>query len=126
MRKIERLRIDALEACENRGHCMSTFTTYHGQKSARLAYCLDCGMRVDIDSSPPANGIDIGGEAVALNCPGAAYTVKEDRYGGVTLRQNETGFDVYFQGDEGQDFLHSIGSDERFLVLVAPDYFGGE
>ena len=30
--------------------------------------CVRCAMSVDVDIQPPANGIHIGGEAVALNC----------------------------------------------------------
>lgn len=30
--------------------------------------CIRCGLDVDCDTHPPANGIDIGGPAVALNC----------------------------------------------------------
>lgn len=31
--------------------------------------CQTCGAYVQVDSNPPPNGIDIGGNAVALNCP---------------------------------------------------------
>jgi len=40
-----------------------------GEWSGREATCTRCGMGAFIDPSPPANGIDIHGSAVALNCP---------------------------------------------------------
>jgi len=33
------------------------------------AFCIDCGAKVTVQVNPPANGIQIGGEAVALTCP---------------------------------------------------------
>lgn len=32
--------------------------------------CLNCGQSVRVNSQPTTNEIDIGGEAVALDCPG--------------------------------------------------------
>lgn len=32
--------------------------------------CIECGMYVNVDTSPPPNGIDIGGSAVAMTCEG--------------------------------------------------------
>ena len=31
--------------------------------------CTKCPAWVDLNTNPPANGIDIGGPAVALDCP---------------------------------------------------------
>lgn len=123
MRKIRRLRLEALEACAFRGHTMSNFVTYHNSPDNRFAYCIDCGMRVDINAKPAANGIDIGGEAVALTCTGPAYKVHEDRYGGCTLAECATGREMYFQGDDAEYFLQQIGADYQHLVNVAPEYF---
>ena len=33
------------------------------------AACSVCGMEVDVNTNPPPNGIDISGEAIALDCP---------------------------------------------------------
>jgi hypothetical protein len=30
--------------------------------------CIDCGMAVFVDTNPPPNGIDVSGQAVALQC----------------------------------------------------------
>ena len=72
MRKIERLRKEALESCEWRGHQMRKFE--RAQKWLRgsqngLSMCQTCGAWVVINANPAANDIDIGGPAVALICP---------------------------------------------------------
>ena len=66
MRTIERLRREALEGCSWRGHHMRPFARLG--KTSRNAICQTCHMEVVIDSKPAPNGIDIGGEAIALNC----------------------------------------------------------
>jgi hypothetical protein len=71
MRKYDRLKKEALEGCEWRGHHMNHFssaTIEYAHRKIGNSICKDCGMAVSIDTDPPANGIDIGGEAVALNC----------------------------------------------------------
>lgn len=70
MKKIERLRIEALESCNFRGHRMNSFSRKY--QHGRSSECRDCGMNVTIDDNPLPNGIDIGGEAVALHCTGVA------------------------------------------------------
>ena len=65
------LKEDALKACKNRGHKMNKFGfAVHaaGQGIYGGSYCLRCGKAVQIDTNPAPNGIEIGGEAVALNC----------------------------------------------------------
>lgn len=39
-----------------------------GTRYIQMAECRWCHAHVMLDTKPPANGIDIGGEAVALNC----------------------------------------------------------
>lgn len=68
MRKIERLRLEALKACRFRGHKMRRFRTSRWYPTMRYTTCTVCGMEVTIDSHPAPNGIEIGGEAVALDC----------------------------------------------------------
>ena len=70
MNKIVRLRREALASCNARGHTMSIFTHRIYGDSA-MANCMICGMKVYINANPPANGIDIHGEAVAIHCKGA-------------------------------------------------------
>ncbi len=66
MKKLERLRIRALESCKIKGHKMTRFASLHSR--AKVADCKICEMSVYINSAPAPNGIDIGGEAVALHC----------------------------------------------------------
>lgn len=68
MKKLERLKKQAVAACENRGHDMTRFRRDGYWTKCATASCRDCGMAVTVDAKPMANGIDIGGEAVALNC----------------------------------------------------------
>lgn len=66
MRKLERLRHEAEEACEFRGHVMKRFEHY--AKGRCLSTCKLCGKAVSVIVKPAPNEIDIGGEAVALQC----------------------------------------------------------
>lgn len=66
MRKLERLRKEALISCNSRGHKMNQFNrTYrHWWGSA----CSVCGKMVNLNDDPLPNEIAIGGSAVALSC----------------------------------------------------------
>jgi len=76
MRKYDRLRKEALEACKFRGHEMTRFdrtvcydlSTGETVRETGLSLCHVCGRAVMVDTRPLPNGIDISGEAVALNC----------------------------------------------------------
>ena len=73
----EKLRRSALESAAWRGHQMGRFEHYHGtwlgqrlpNRHAGTAKCKICGAYASFNTYPPPNGIDIGGDAVALNCP---------------------------------------------------------
>ena len=71
MKKIDRLKKEALEACEWRGHKMSNFKPGEYWANTRHAHCKNpgCQAEVWVDPHPQPNGIDIHGDAVALNCP---------------------------------------------------------
>jgi hypothetical protein len=62
----KKLLWDARGSAELRWHKLNKFkkTSNH----TWLAACKHCAMWVQVDTNPPANGIDIGGPAVALNC----------------------------------------------------------
>jgi len=66
MKKLERLRKEALESCKFRGHKMRPFdrTSRHWWYSE----CHICGKHVLVNDNPTPNGIEISGEAVALSC----------------------------------------------------------
>ena len=74
MTSLNKLKKEARESCEWREHKMGNFklipTTRYGVscKEKAEATCKACGMSVWVDTKPLPNGIDICGEAVALNC----------------------------------------------------------
>ena len=64
------LRMRAESACETRGHRLGKWDTRHGEsRSLANNECIGCGAWVQCNTRPQPNGIDIGGTAVALNCP---------------------------------------------------------
>jgi hypothetical protein len=66
MTKERRLKKEAMEACGFRGHEMERFTKL--EKGKFISRCIYCEKEVIITLKPLPNEIDIGGEAVALNC----------------------------------------------------------
>ncbi len=75
MRLETRLKQEAKESCEFRGHKMMPFVTLcrpnplmgvRGYVARSL--CAHCGKYVQIETRPAPNSIDIGGDALALNC----------------------------------------------------------
>lgn len=69
MTKLQRLKREAHDAATWRGHTMTRF-----QSLSRVywhAHCSQCGKYVQVTLHPRPNEIDIGGEAVALNCKGS-------------------------------------------------------
>lgn len=65
-RKFTELKRLARDAAQARGHDMGPFCPL--TTSAQESVCRDCGMTACVDVKPAANGIEIGGEALALNC----------------------------------------------------------
>lgn len=67
---IDQLTLEAAEACTNRGHVMGweEHSFKDDNASKRWAVCLHCSASVEVRTKPMANGIDIGGSAVAVNC----------------------------------------------------------
>lgn len=63
---MKELRESASESALWLGHEMGPweFLTDHSSE----ALCKECGKGVCVDTRPPLNGIDVGGEAVALGC----------------------------------------------------------
>lgn len=66
MTHINRLRLEALKACNGRGHKMSRFTRLASHTMESI--CRRCNRGVCLNTKPAPNEIDISGEAVALNC----------------------------------------------------------
>lgn len=67
MKKMEQLRIRALESCNFRGHKMKPFSRKY--RHWWSSECKTCKAIVNINDDPAPNGIDIGGTAVAMRCP---------------------------------------------------------
>ena len=65
MTKLDRLIREAKEGCTWRGHRMARFE--HNGNTAS-SDCIICKMGVTVRVKPMPNQIDIGGEAIALNC----------------------------------------------------------
>ncbi len=68
MTTIDRLKREAKAAADWRGHKMSKWYG-GGRSSEKFCECEVCHARAYVDANPPANGIDVAGRAVALNCP---------------------------------------------------------
>ena len=70
MKHLGQLRNEANKACKVRGHdTMEWSAPYHGEtRSRQCASCSMCGKEVQITMNPLPNEIEVGGEAVALNC----------------------------------------------------------
>lgn len=69
------LKREAAQAMITRGHKVGHWhsgTRYgHTVKDAAWTACEYCGLTAFVDAHPPPNGIEISGEAVALNCKDA-------------------------------------------------------
>ena len=67
-----KLKREALKSTRARGHKIHWAPPYHGElRSLQTGTCTraHCSAWVQTDTRPQPNGIDIGGPAVALNCP---------------------------------------------------------
>jgi len=72
--KLDELRKQATESCKARNHEMVWQPPrMHTNRILQTAYCRSCNRYVQIDTKPEPNGIDIGGDAVAENCPDFEY-----------------------------------------------------
>jgi hypothetical protein len=68
MSKLDALRGEAYESTTWRGHLIGPWTT--GDRKVSTSACLWCSRTVTVRTRPMPNEINIGGEAVALNCEG--------------------------------------------------------
>jgi len=69
MTKLHRLKQEARESAETRGHKLGRYVEKDG-KSA-LVFCTnkDCVAYAQVKVNPLPNEIEIGGTALALHCP---------------------------------------------------------
>ena len=68
MNTLTELMDNAADAASFRGHALLVWDEPHDGDQRANGACARCGAQVSVDLSPPANGIDIGGPAVALSC----------------------------------------------------------
>jgi hypothetical protein len=68
MTKMDRLKKSARESFRFRGHKGTPWISV-GRGAVSL-HCDKCGAYVLCETNPPPNGVEIGGDAVALNCTG--------------------------------------------------------
>lgn len=67
MTTLRTLKKNARKSAEWRGHKLGRFSIQHyGRAYAR---CENCNASVCVNTRPMPNQIDIGGDAVAVNCP---------------------------------------------------------
>jgi hypothetical protein len=67
------LEYEALRSANERGHKIGKITNNYVKKHGKQAdtsigKCVACGMEFVVTTNPAPNDIEIGGEAVALNC----------------------------------------------------------
>jgi len=90
MRKIERLRKEATESAELRGHTLGRWE--HFDDNA-LAKCINpgCGACAQIIPRPMPNDIEIGGTAVALDCPVSYFDLATSHLSEVPVTDEQGG-----------------------------------
>lgn len=67
-----KLRAEAHRACERRGHDMTNLYPVARSADKPVAWgarCKRCNAWVNVRLNPAPNEVDIGGSAVAVNCP---------------------------------------------------------
>lgn len=73
MTNLQRLKAEARGAARFRGHTLTPWRPDSYWPTVQNAQCTCCGRGARIDTNPPPNGVDISGEAVALNCERADH-----------------------------------------------------
>lgn len=66
MDKLSKLKREAMQSCNYRGHSMKRFV--NGNYSNSVSVCKVCGMGVWVLDKPLPNETQISGLAVAINC----------------------------------------------------------
>lgn len=65
--KLKRLKYEALRAYRFRGHTIYRMKDSPDKKSA-IGFCKECGRQVTVTCDPSPNGLEIMGEAIAVDC----------------------------------------------------------
>ena len=67
---LEDLKYAAQNGAILRGHVLGEWIQHSRKHRIHISNCVYCNMQVAINTNPLPNEIDIGGEAIALNCKG--------------------------------------------------------
>jgi hypothetical protein len=74
MGKLEMLKEKAERSAELRGHTLgpweSNMIFQTKTRTVELSICIHCGEWAEVDTCTVPNGINVGGTAVAVSCPG--------------------------------------------------------
>jgi len=83
---IKRLKIEAMESCNFRGHNMGEWQESFLPDYRGVSKCTRCGRTVVILLNPLPNEIDIGGEAVTIHCDTLNFKVV--KYSDIAKNEN--------------------------------------
>lgn len=126
----ELLKSRAVRAAQGRNHRLGGWTDYDEYRAS--AVCEVCGKEAYVDSKPAPNGIDVSGEAVALNCSRDSIRRVRISYDVVTPESAECG-DVAENGWEDEEGVcidpddsdvEEHGSELAAVVALAVDTIG--
>ena len=77
MTKLNRLKKEATEATDFRGHSLGRWNSADSYTKSESAwnFCGSCGAFVAVNTKPFPNDIEIGGDALALTCTSTTVRV---------------------------------------------------
>ena len=128
--KRDMLKVSAARSAQARYHRLGGWRDYDGNKAC--AVCEVCGKEAYVDAKPAPNGIDVSGEAVALNCSRDSVRRIRISYDVVTPESAEIGdfADTGWENEEGvcidpDDYdVEAAGSVLAAVVACAVDTIG--
>ena len=82
MATLRTLKSRAKETAVWRGHELSKFHTFTSAERIAVAHCLHCPASVTVNVAPKPNEIDIGGDAMAINCEPSKWRKVDPNYSG--------------------------------------------
>ncbi len=128
--KRDRLKVEAGRAAQRRNHQLGPWSDLDNEKAA--AVCEVCGKEAYVDGKPAPNGIDVSGEAVALDCPRGPIRCIKISYDIVTLESAVEGdfVECGWEDEEGvcidpdADDVEEHGSELAAVVALAIQTIG--
>lgn len=79
MTRLDRLVREAKAGMESRGHSVSRASRFPSGRTAVLR-CHACPCSAQINTAPPPNGIELGGDGLALQCRRTEYELIGTEY----------------------------------------------